>query len=82
MSNVFKGPADDRQSDDEGLIPSRFRPRYRALNVAEKQLHDEIKAKAAELEALFEKLPASREKSLAMTDLELSVMWIIKGLTS
>lgn len=41
------GPAVDR--------PSRFRPRYRQMTPAEVALHDEIKAKAAELEALFDR---------------------------
>lgn len=36
-------------------LPSRFRPRYRQMTSAEVALHDEIKAKAAELEALFDR---------------------------
>lgn len=49
--NVFTGKPDERQGGD---IPvSRFRPRYRALTIEEKHLHDKIKAKAAELEDLF-----------------------------
>ena len=40
------------------------------------------KGKAAELEALIERTAPSRSQSLALTELELSVMWAIKGLTS
>ena len=53
MSNVFEGDPDGRQSE-EHIDVSRFRPRYRQLTDEEKKLHDDIKAKAAELEALFE----------------------------
>ena len=47
----------------------------------EKALHDEIKTKAADLEALFAKVKAGRYNSLAITSLEQSVMWIVKELT-
>ena len=80
--NVFEGAPDGRQSSDVALPTSRFRPRYRALTGAEKELHDAIKSKAAELEALFEHVPASRYLSLGLTDLESSVSRVIKGLTS
>lgn len=81
MANVYEGKTDGRQADTN--IPvSRFRPRYRALSDAEKALHDEIKAKAEELEATFAKVKAGRYASLAITSLEQSVMWIVKELTS
>lgn len=81
MAHVYEGQPDGRQSDQ--MIPvSRFRPNYRALNEDEKALHDAIKGKAAELEALFEQVKNGRYKSLAMTDLEKSVMWIVKELTA
>lgn len=81
MAHVYEGQPDGRQADT--AIPvSRFRPKYRALTDDEKALHDEIKSKAAELEAVFEKVKAGRYKSLAMTELETSVMWIVKELTS
>jgi hypothetical protein len=51
MAHVFEGEPDARQADD--ITPSRFRPKYRALSDAEKALHDAIKAKAAEMEGLF-----------------------------
>lgn len=63
---------------------SRFRPAYRKLSPDEQALSDAIKDKAAELEALYEKVQGateSRHKSLAMTTLEESVMWIVKDLT-
>ena len=81
MTHVFEGQPDARQSEEK--IPvSRFRPKYRALDDAEKVLHDAIKAKAVELEALFEQVKPGRYKALAMTSLEESVMWVIKELTS
>lgn len=79
--NLYEGKPDDRQGD-AATKTSRFRPRYRALTPEEKQLHDEIKAKAEELEALFEKVPAGRYTSLAFTALEQAVMWVIKQLTA
>lgn len=82
MTNVYEGAPDARQSTDEDMPVSRFRPRYRALSDVEKALHDEIKGKATELEALFERVKPGRYRSLAMTDLEASVMWVIKELTS
>lgn len=82
MANVFEGPADGRQSDSVLEPVSRFRPRYRALTDEEKALHDEIKTKAAELEQSFEKVKNGRYKSLGITSLEQSVMWVVKELTS
>jgi hypothetical protein len=82
MANVYEGKPDGRQSDDVNMPVSRFRPKYRALTDDEKALHDEIKTKTAELEAVFEKVKSGRYKSLAMTELETSVMWIVKELTS
>jgi hypothetical protein len=82
MANVYEGQPDGRQSDDPQMPVSRFRPRYRALTDDEKALHDEIKAKAAELEALFEKVKPGRYRSLGLTALEESVMWTVKELTS
>lgn len=61
---------------------SRFRPKYRALTEEEKKLHDEIKEKAVEMEQLYLKVKPGRYNSLAITDLEKSVMWIIKELTA
>lgn len=81
MAHVYEGQPDGRQADT--AIPvSRFRPKYRALTDEEKALHDQIKDKAAELEAVFGKVKTGRYASLAMTSLEQSVMWIVKELTS
>ena len=82
MTNVFEGKPDSRQSDSVAEPLSRFRPRYRALTDEEKALHDAIKGKASELEGLFEQVKAGRYRSLAFTELELSVMWVIKELTA
>ncbi len=78
--NVFEGKPDARQGGD--IAVSRFRPRYRALSPAEKDLHDDIKTKAQQLEELFNKVPDGRYKSLGFTALEESVMWAVKQLTS
>lgn len=82
MSHVFEGAPDGRQSNSTSEPVSRFRPRYRALTDAEKALHDEIKAQAAVLEALFERVKPGRYRSLGLTALEESVMWTVKELTS
>lgn len=78
--NVYEGKPDARQGGD--IAVSRFRPRYRALNAEEKALHDAIKDKAVELEALFQQVPDGRYKSLSFTALEEAVMWNVKQLTS
>jgi hypothetical protein len=83
VTNVFTKDTDARQSDKVDHPVSRFRPTYRALTDDEKALHDALKAKAVELEALFEKVGCGgRYGSLAVTSLEQSVMWIVKELTS
>ena len=82
MADVFEGKPDGRQGADVAQPVSRFRPIYRALSDDEKALHDEIKAKAEELEALFSRVKGGRYSALALTALEQAVMWIVKGLTS
>jgi hypothetical protein len=82
MTNVYAGTPDSRQSPNVNEPVSRFRPRYRALTDAEKSLHDALKDKAAELEALFAQVKPGRYNSLAITALEQSIMWIVKELTS
>jgi hypothetical protein len=77
MTHVFEDQPDDRQ-DSARIAVSRFRPRYRALTDDEKAVHNGIKAKAEELEALFDRVADGRYKSLALTELETSVMWIVK----
>lgn len=82
MPHTYEGTPDARQSQETTLQPSRFRPRYRALTDDEKKLHDDLKAKAVELEALYAKVKPGRYNSLAITALEQSLMWIVKELTS
>jgi hypothetical protein len=82
MTHVFEGQPDGRQSEDTAMPTSRFRPRYRALTDDEKTLHDAIKAKASELEALFEQVKPGRYRSLGFTALEEAVMWTVKELTA
>lgn len=82
MANIFEGELDKRQSNNIDHQVSRFRLTYRALTDEEKTLHDELKNKAVELEALFSKVKAGRYNALAITSLEQSIMWIIKELTS
>jgi hypothetical protein len=61
---------------------STFRPEYRVLSEFEKDALRQIKAKAAELEALFAPLGVhGREGALALTKLEECVMWATKGIT-
>lgn len=81
MAHVYDGKTDARQSD-ENIPVSRFRPRYRALTDEEKALHDALKNKAQELEALFDQVTNGRYKALAFTSLEQSIMWIVKELTA
>lgn len=81
-AHVFDGEPDARQADSTAHKVSRFRPTYRALGVEEKDLHDALKAKAVELEELFNMVKNGRYKSLAFTSLEESIMWIVKELTS
>ena len=80
MSHVFEGQPDGSQSGSVNEKMSRFRPRYRALTDEEKALHDAFKAKAEELEALYDKVKTGRYKALAVTSLEESIMWIVKEL--
>ena len=58
-----------------------FRKEYRQLSDEEKALMGEIKDKAQELYDMFNAVEDSREKSLARTHLEESVMWIVKKIT-
>jgi hypothetical protein len=81
MAHVYEGKPDERQSA-EAIAVTRFRPKYRALTDDEKALHDAIKSKATELEALFEQVKPGRYRALGFTALEESVMWAVKELTS
>lgn len=112
MSHLYAGEPDGRQAL-EPIKVSRFRPKYRQLTDQEKALHDAIKAKASELEDLFEQAERLRFPDIdtliapipegetgaaeltaftfdpaweyfqdGMKNLELAVMWTVKGLTS
>lgn len=82
-AHVYEGNPDARLDVTGMVTPTRFRPVYRILTPEEKALHDEIKCKAEELEALFNKVgPSGRYHSLALTSLEQSIMWIVKQLTA
>jgi hypothetical protein len=80
MANPYEGKSGMANLYEEK--PNRFRQRYRELTDEEQALHDQLKDKAAELEALFDQVKDGRYKSLAYTSLEQSVMWIVKELTS
>lgn len=82
MPNVYAGPADARQSADEAEPMSRFRPKYRALSIAEVDQHDALKDAYAAVERLCDALPAGRYRALALTALEESCMWAVKELTA
>jgi hypothetical protein len=80
--NVFEGTPDGRQKTDVAAPVSLFRPTYRALTPEEKLLHDALKTKAEELHRVFMLVKPGRYRSLAVTALEQSVMWVVKELTS
>ena len=75
--------ADKAKDEVSGL----FRKRYRQLNDDELKLHDEIKDKADELHALFQRIDktavgAGRNVAIAVHHLEDAVYRAVKGLTS
>ena len=82
MANVYEGPADARQSENEAEPLSRFRPKYRALSDDEVKQHDALKAAYEAVERLIDELPARRYRALALTTLEESCMWAVKELTA
>ena len=58
-----------------------FRKAYRELSDDEKQLLDRIKDQAQDLLDTIESAEPGRERSLAITKLEETVMWAVKGIT-
>ena len=66
-------------------MSDRFRKTYKDLDETTKQKIHQIKQKATELEELYLEIndmrAPIREISLALTNLEQSVMWAIKGST-
>jgi len=62
-------------------MANTFRTVYRELSDDEKELVEGIKTCAEDLERFIDAMPAGRKRSLAITKLEESVMWAIKGIT-
>lgn len=52
---------------------------YVVYSPAARDAMEAIKAKAKELEALYDAIPANRERAVALTQLEDSVMWAGKA---
>lgn len=77
--HVYAGNPDARLAPEVPV--SRFRPTYRQLSDAEIALHNEIKDRAEQLAQLIERIKPGRYRSLALTELEASVMWAVKELT-
>jgi hypothetical protein len=61
---------------------SRFRPVYKPQSPENQALSDAIKTKAEELEHLIDKCGSGRHNALAMTHLEIAVMFAVKQLTT
>ena len=83
--HLYEAQPDARQVLDANIKPTRFRPRYRQLEEGEKTLHDALKAKAEEMEALIMQVKGGEHtdyKMQAIMALELSVMWAVKDLTA
>ena len=59
-----------------------FHAQYRELTDEEKALVASVKDQAAVLYETIEKIKDGREKSVAKTNLEQSVMWAVKGITA
>jgi hypothetical protein len=92
--NVYDNQQGDARQSDRATIAANdiFRPRYRQLTADEVNLHDRLKAKAAELAALFYEVApvhlgpvANRERGanvqLAVRHLEDAVYRAVKALT-
>ena len=60
---------------------NRFRREYRVLSQAERERVELIKDQAAALCSTIEALPENRERAVAITKLEESIMWAVKGAT-
>lgn len=78
MTNEVDSSSDDR------TVNNTFRTKYRVLSHDEKKLMDDIRGAAEELLHYIEEVStpdSGREKAIAKTKLEESVMWAIKGLT-
>jgi len=69
-------------NEDDEKKEDVFRKNHRVLKSFELKAMNNIKTKAEELLAEINETPQSREKSLAITKLEESIMWVIKGITN
>lgn len=58
-----------------------FRARHRVLSDEERAFLDELKSAATALWDLIELVDAPREKALARTKLQESIMWAVRGVT-
>jgi hypothetical protein len=68
-------------TDDKRTSNNVFRHEYRTLNPIEKDQMLAVKDKASEMWDLIDSIGASRELSLAKTQLELVVFWAVKHVT-
>lgn len=59
-------------------MSDRFRKTYKQLKAENSDLIQQIKLKAEELEDLFSRV-TSREMSVALTNLETTIMWATKA---
>lgn len=59
-----------------------FRADYRELSEAEKKQIKDLKIGASLLLTSIQAMPDIREKYLAITKLEESIMWAVKGVTA
>lgn len=72
--------SEDVPQKDSEVTPNFFRTKYRVISDAEKKQMYLIKEAADKLLALFPKIE-DKETSIAITKLEESVMWVVKGIT-
>ena len=67
---------------DDRTANNAVRHKYRVLSDEEKELMMDLKDMGAAFIAKCEKIGASRELSLAITNAEQAVMWAVKHVTS
>ena len=65
-------------------MANKISPRFKSYPMSSEaaELSHKIRVKASELEDLYMELPQTRPRSLALTDLETSIMWINKALST
>ena len=62
-------------------MSNRFRAVYRELDERERSLIHSIKAYAESMENIYVDIPDARAQAIALTKLEETVMWAVKGIT-